>query len=168
GSVEAAKAMMTAATAVVRAGGHGVFIDNSGLAHGRDDWFNLAEDKNAGGLYWAYVAGNQDNAQQVVFSCGMHCLGLRDAELPTREISDTQFAGFLLHNFLGYTYQSGRTIHDGDIVGGGPDQPDSPTFRAHQALCTRFAAGTPFHNPYGIWRLERMWPEEVQELKVEP
>src|SRR5205823_2609384 len=44
GSVDAARAMMRAAAAVVRAGGAGVFIDNSALAHGGRNWLDMTDD----------------------------------------------------------------------------------------------------------------------------
>src|SRR5206468_2333132 len=79
GSIPAARAIMQAATALIRAGALGVMVDNSGNTHMPRDWMALAEDKQAGGLYWAYVgmAGGEDE----VWSTGMHCLGLRDAEI---------------------------------------------------------------------------------------
>ena len=50
GSAEAARAVMNAATALVKAGGYGVMVDNSGNTHGVDDWLALAGDKKHGGL----------------------------------------------------------------------------------------------------------------------
>src|SRR5215471_16032006 len=44
GSMESAATMMRAGAAIVRAGGAGVFIDNSGLAYGGADWIELADD----------------------------------------------------------------------------------------------------------------------------
>src|SRR6516164_9625805 len=44
GSMPAARTMMQAGAAVVRAGGAGVFIDNSTLAHGGRHWLELTED----------------------------------------------------------------------------------------------------------------------------
>jgi hypothetical protein len=146
GSPEAARAIMDAATALLHAGGTGVFIDNSGCAHGKRDWLKLAGDKQPGGLYWAYVAvtGGADE----IFSTGMHCLGFRDAEMP--DPPDRQFGGFFVHNFLGYMYQSGATILDGEMLG----DEGEPMYRVRDTPCTRFPADAPFHNPYGVWRLE--------------
>jgi hypothetical protein len=148
GSVENARAMMEAATALVRAGGAGVFIDSTTAAHGRTDWLALAEDTEPGGLYWAFivVGGGEDE----VFSTGMHCLGFRDAELPG-PITDPNHAGFILHNFLGYVYQSGIEVKDGDALGG----EEGPEYRAVYAACTRFLPGAPFFNPFGVYRLEK-------------
>ncbi|HEV8004175.1 MAG TPA: hypothetical protein VGP63_30200 [Planctomycetaceae bacterium] len=43
GSLESALTMMQAGAAIVRAGGAGVFIDNSALAHGGHDWIEMTE-----------------------------------------------------------------------------------------------------------------------------
>src|SRR4051812_33299963 len=44
GSLEAARTMMQAGAAIVRAGAAGVFNDNSGLAHGGQLWLEMTED----------------------------------------------------------------------------------------------------------------------------
>jgi hypothetical protein len=146
GSPEAARAVMRAGTALLRAGGFGVMVDNSGNAHGVEDWLALAGDEKPGGLYWAFVGAA--GSSEEVWSCGMHCLGFRDAEV--RGGPGKNEMGFLLHNFLGYAYQSGVAINDGDPLG----DEEGAMFRARAHPCTRFPPGTPFHNPYGIWRLE--------------
>src|SRR5207248_839164 len=56
GSPDAARTMMRAAAAVVRGGGVGVFIDNSGLAHGGQNWLDLTEDGGSDALSFAYVS----------------------------------------------------------------------------------------------------------------
>jgi hypothetical protein len=155
GSLDNARATMQAVAALVHAGGSGVFIDNSGNAHGRDDWLKLAGDPQPGGAYWAFVAVTA--SEEEVFSVGMHCLGFRDAEMP--DPPGREQGGFMIHNFLGYTYQSGNEMHDGDPIG----DPAGPTHRVRALACTRFPADTPCHNPYGIWRLEWMDDEEDDE-----
>jgi hypothetical protein len=146
GSLDAARAMLAAGAAMLKAGGTGVMVDNCGAAHSPKDWMALAGDKQMGGMYWAFVVvtGGDDE----VFSTGMHCLGFRDAELPNPPSRDE--GGFILHNFLGYCYQSGATILDGEAIGG----PEGAEFRLRHVPDTRFPAGARFHNPYGLWRLE--------------
>jgi len=157
GSPVAARAIMAAATALVKAGGYGVMVDNSGNTHGVDDWLALAGDTQPGGLYWAYVS--MAGGSEEVFSAGMHCLGFRDAEARVPNIPDgpgREEIGFLLHNFLGYCYQSGIPVNDGDPLG----DEESALFRARHRPCTRFPAGTPYHNPYGVWFLEPIGEED--------
>src|SRR5437773_705133 len=55
GSKEAARAMMRAAAAIVRAGGAGVFIDNSALAHGGQDWLEMTDDGGSDALSFAFA-----------------------------------------------------------------------------------------------------------------
>ena len=55
--MEAARTMMQAGAAVVRAGGAGVFIDNSTPAHGGgSDWLDMTEDGGPDALSFAFVA----------------------------------------------------------------------------------------------------------------
>ena len=147
GSEEDARATMHAATALIRAGGSGVLIDSSTAAHGPTDWLALSNDSHGGGLFWAYVVVG--GSEEEIFSIGMHCLGFRDAEMPGP--LDPQSAVFYIQNFLGYVTQSGRTVHDGDILGG-----EDPSYRAIHVPCTRFLPDAPFYNPYGIYRLEKI------------
>ena len=146
GSVEAASAMLAAGAAMIKAGGTGVMVDNCGAAHSPRDWMALAGDKKIGGMYCAFVTvtGGDDE----LFSTGMHCLGFSDAELPNHPSRNE--GGFILHNFLGYCYQSGATILDGEAIGG----PEGAEFRLRHVPDMRFPAGARFHNPYGPWRLE--------------
>jgi hypothetical protein len=152
GSVEAARAIMKAGAALIQAGGHGVMVDNCGATHSPSDWLALASDEQMGGVYWAFVVVT--GSPEEVFSTGMHCLGFRDAELP--DPPDIKAGAFILHNLLGYSYQSGATIIDGEAIGG----PEGAEFRLRHVECTRFAAGSPFHNPYGVWRLETIGDDE--------
>ena len=148
GSVDAARAVMDATAALLRAGGYGVMVDNSGATHPPRDWFDLCRNpEDPGGAYWAFVAATAGDDE--AFTSGMHCLGLRDAEMRVDGL-EREAAGFMLHNFLGYALQSGNPILDGDALG----DEHSALFRARARPCTRFPAGTPFFNPYGVWSLE--------------
>src|SRR5262249_14319186 len=89
GSMQAARTMMRAGAAVVRAGGAGVFIDNSALAHGGRNWLEMTEDGGPDALSFAFVAivgGKTD-----VWTAGMHVLGLRDVVMKR---ADTEADGF--------------------------------------------------------------------------
>jgi hypothetical protein len=145
GSIEAATQLMTAAAAVLAAGGAGVFVDNSGIAHGATDWLTLLSDAENGGVYWAFVTAVRGDDE--LYSVGMHVLGYRDAVVPTTGNDEYDFR--TLHSFLGFTAFSGAAIGDGDLVG----DPVLPTFHANMQPDDRFSAGTPMFNQYGRWRL---------------
>ncbi len=145
GSIEAARQLMTAAAAVMAAGGAGVFVDNSGIAHGATDWLTLLDDAENGGAYWAFVSTVRSDDEQ--YSVGMHVLGFRDAIIPSTGNEEYDYR--TLHSFLGFTAFSGATISDGDVVG----DPVLPTYHAHMQPDDRFTASTPMFNQYGRWRL---------------
>ena len=145
GSHEAARTFLAIGAAFIRAGAQGIMVDNSGNCHSPRDWLALAGDKKPGGMYWAFVSVTAGKNE--VYSAGMHCLGFRDAE--RLNPVDPKASGMMLHEFLGYTYQSGVPILDGDPIGG----PDGPEFILHHTECTRFPKDSPWHNPYGVWQL---------------
>jgi hypothetical protein len=89
GSMEAARTMMRAGAAVVRAGGAGVFIDNSVLAHGGGHWLEMTEDLGPDALSFAFVAIVRGKAD--VWTMGMHVLGLRDVAMKRADIEAEGF-----------------------------------------------------------------------------
>src|SRR6185295_3689564 len=132
-----------ATAALVRAGGYGVFADNSGNCHGTEDFLKLADDPEDGGAYWTFVAitGSRTHG---LYSNGMHVFGFRDAVLSDPP-DDPQLAWFIINNFLGYTYASGVTIHDGELMLDGPGE---FPFRAVHVDDTKAPPNHPMHNPY--------------------
>ena len=170
GSFESAHRLMRAASAVVRAGGGGVFIDNSGTAHGSDDWFaltddpdNVADDGDRGGIYWAFAA--TVGSRKEVWTMGMNALGLADAVMPrgmggggAHDVHDEEgdhgkADHDLIHNFLAYSYRSGVELHDGDLIGN--ECFPRPVRITHEECPEMFKPETPMHNPWARWRL---WP----------
>lgn len=146
GSLEAVRRIVDGAAAVVRAGGAGVFVDNSALAHGSGTWLELADDRDdADALLYAFV--NRVGSSGEIWSVGMHTIGFRDAVLVRTGddlVDDPTLAGF-----LEYSLRPVHPVADGDYVGDG----NGPTFQVYKEPCRRFRPGSPLHNPYGSWRL---------------
>ena len=86
GSMAAALTMMQAGGAIVRAGGAGVFIDNSALAHGGGDWLQMTEDGRWDAVSFAFV--NVVRAKREMRTVGMHVMGLPDIVLQHSDIDD--------------------------------------------------------------------------------
>jgi hypothetical protein len=147
GSVQAARTMMQAGAAVVRAGGAGVFIDNSTLAHGAGHWLEMTEDGGPDALSFAFVAIVRGQIE--VWTMGMHVLGLRDVVMKR---ADVELDGFDIVEVIRYLCRSEKPIEDGHVIA----DLDGPRFRA----CTQESAaelvGSPMHNPFGRLKLVSM------------
>ena len=154
GSPERAAAALRHTAAVIRAGGVGVFVDNSGLAHGSDDWLALADathDADAVDDAAMHAFVNVYGAADRLWSIGMHLLGHRDATLVDRS-GDDERDDVMLRNALGYILLSGATIADGDRL---DDVGAGETLVVSLIDDDEVAPDHPMHNPSGRYRLTR-------------
>jgi hypothetical protein len=147
GSTEAARAMMQAGAALVRAGGAGVFIDNSGLAHGGQQWLEMTDDGGPDALSFAFVALIASQAD--VWTVGMHVLGLRDIVMKR---ADIEAQGLDIVEVIRYVCQAEKPIEDGHLLA----DLDGPRFQALTEPGPERLARTPMHNPFGRLRLVSM------------
>lgn len=143
GSMAAAHALMRAAAAIIKAGGAGVFIDNSGLAHGGRDWLAMTDDGGPDALSFAYVAIITSKTE--VWTMGMHALGLREVVMKRADADH-----FDPIEVIRYMCASEKPIGDGHILA----DPNGPRFRASaEPDDDQRTAGSPMHNPFGRLRL---------------
>jgi hypothetical protein len=147
GSMPAARTMMQAGAAVVRAGGLGVFIDNSTLAHGGRQWLDLAEDGSPEALSFAYVALVSGRAD--VWTMGMHVLGLRDIVM---KHADLEAHGFDIIEVIRYLCAADKPIEDGHLLA----DLSGLRFQAFTEPAPEGLAGSPLHNPFGRLKLISM------------
>jgi hypothetical protein len=147
GSLPAARTMMQAAAAVVRAGGAGVFIDNSAVAHGGQKWLEMTEDGGPDALSFAFVAIVR--GQTDVWTMGMHVLGLRDVVMKRAEVES---GGFDIIEVVRYLSRGEDPVEDGHLLG----DLDGPRFQAIAEEGAKAPAGSPLHNPFGRLRLVSM------------
>jgi hypothetical protein len=144
GSLRAARTMMEAGAAVVRAGGAGVFIDNSALAHGGRDWLALTEDGRPDALSFAFVAIVR--GQTDVWTMGLHVLGLRDVVIKR---ADAEADDFDIIEVIRYLAGGEKPIEDGHVLA----DLSGPRFRAFTQAGDEDLAGSPMHNPFGRLKL---------------
>lgn len=145
GSLAAARTMLQAGAAIVRAGGAGVFIDNSTVAHGGQQWLDLADDGGPEALSFAFVAivgGKLD-----VWTMGMHVLGLREVIMNRSDAHE-----FDIVEMIRYLTQSEKPVDDGHVIA----DLDGPRFRVYREDSKEFSAGSPMYNPFGRLRLVSM------------
>jgi hypothetical protein len=147
GSMEAARTIMEAGAALVRAGAAGVFIDNSGLAHGGELWIEMTEDGGSDAVSFAFVAivrGKTD-----VWTMGMHVLGLRDIVMKRADVEEK---GFDIVEVICYLARGDKPVGDGHIIA----DLDGPRFQCYAEDGDAKMAGTPMYNPFGRLRLVNM------------
>jgi hypothetical protein len=145
GSMASARTMMQAGAAIVRSGGAGVFIDNSALAHGGQQWLEMAEDGGPDALSFAFVAiisGKTD-----VYTMGMHALGLRDIVMKRADMEGD--GGFDIIEVIRYVSRGDKPVDDGHVIA----DLSGPRFRALTQDSDAKLAGTPMHNPFGRLKL---------------
>src|SRR5207237_479622 len=152
GSLEAARDVMGAVSAVVRAGGLGVKVESAGLAHSVGQWQRLATEAETSNeaLYHAYVTRIARPEENLFYTCGMHNLGLRDVvvqdDLPTQE------AASLLQTFALYTLLEKPALASGHTFSVAPQ---APVYRLAEEPCSYYTEDDLFYNPFGMWVLSR-------------
>lgn len=144
GSLPAAHKMMQAGAAMVRAGGAGVFIDNSGLSFGGQDWLAMTEDGGSDALSFAFTSIIRGRAE--VYTMGLHVLGLRDILMKRSDIEED---GFDITEVIRYLARGDKPIEDGHMLG----DLDGPQFQAFAQDSDAKLQGSPMYNPFGRLKL---------------
>src|SRR5690349_13089274 len=111
GSMDAARAMMRAASAIIRAGGAGVFIDNCALAHGGQNWLDYTEDASPDAVTFAFVSIIRGDDE--VYTMGMHVMGLREIVMKR---TDIEVQGFDIVEVIMYVCRGEKPIEDGHLI----------------------------------------------------
>ena len=112
GSMAAALTTMQAGAAIVRAGGAGVFIDNSVLAHGGEDWIKMAEDGSSDAVSFAFV--NIVKGKGDVRTVGMRAMGLPDIVM---QLTDTDTDGEVIIDAVRSMCRAEKPMGDGHLLG---------------------------------------------------
>ncbi len=148
GSLDAARKMMRFASALLRAGGLAVKVESAGKSHTAKEWTEYAkESANPQSLFEAFVVlvGGQRTGY---YSCGMHNLGLPDAQVPGTVPNNE--AGAILRGFLLYMLAEKPEIRSGNTFS---LTADGLIYVLTHGACEQFAEDNVFHNPFGVWEL---------------
>lgn len=154
GSLEAAHRMMEAANGLLKAGGLGVKVETSGVAHAPADW---AEQCQYNYLFKSHTSYVVYVASDEVYSCGMHNFGLPDALVSAVE-SDNPAE--LLRVFTLYLLSESPEIKPGQTFSA---DEDAPRYRIESHPGVFYGEDSLFNNPYGTWKLVL-----IEERKAEP
>lgn len=151
GSLETARHIMDAAAALLWAGGIAVRVESSGAVHSVGQWLNCVrhQESDLAALSDAFVLLTQQD--DLVYSCGMHNFGLRDAVISIKNAPEEPVR--TLQTFLLYLMQENPELKDGTIFS---TQPDLPHYRLKGLKCTNYPPGDLLYNPFGLWRLTKI------------
>lgn len=144
GSMDAARAMMRVAAAIIRAGGAGVFIDNSGLSHGGQNWLEYTEDASPEAVSFAFVSIYRGDDE--VHTMGMHVLGYRDIVMKR---TDIEVQGFDIIEVILYVCRGDKPIEDGHLIA----DPEGPRFQVVFQPSNNERYPGPMKNPFGQMKL---------------
>ena len=143
GSMDAARSMMRAASAIIKAGGAGVFIDNSGLAHGGEQWLYMTEEGSSDAVSFAFVSIIRSDTE--VWTMGMHVLGLRDLVMKRSDVE----GGYDIVEVIRYVCAGDKPVEAGHIIA----DLDGPRFQAQAEPSEDKNRARTMHNPFGRLRL---------------
>jgi hypothetical protein len=152
GSIDAAATMLQAGAAIVRAGGAGVFIDNSGLAHGGGDWLEMADDSGPDAISFAFAA--IISGDEEVWTMGMNVMGLPDVVMRAADLAED---GDEIIEVIRYLCRGEKPVGPGHLLA----DESGPRFQALAADGDDFPATSPMHNPNG--RLKLVHVKDIAE-----
>ena len=150
GNLIQAKQLADAGAMLLHIGGLGVKVETAGKAFEKEQWLKQLADFEPSKLYSLFVLDSIVDSAGMVYSCGMHNLGLRDTIVGGM---DFQEAVNLIQVF-GY-YQ----IIDNPIITANQTfsvAEDSPVYRIITEDEQPNKGDEFFENPFGMWRLVRV------------
>jgi hypothetical protein len=144
GSLESARTTMQAGAAVVRAGGAGVFIDNSALAHGGGDWIELTDDGGPDAISYAFASIIQGGRE--VYTMGMGVMGFPDLVMRSADLDEQ---GETIVDIIRYVCGGEKPIGLGHLLA----DEQGPRFQVVATTSDEFDTQSPMHNPFGRLRI---------------
>lgn len=152
GSIKRAHRMMQAASAILEAGGAGVFIDNSALSHGGENWKTMTEDGSSDAISFAFVSIIRSKSQ--LMTMGMHVLGYPELELTHHGDPACEEA---LVSLIRYVSSGEKPVSQGHLI----FDETGMSYRVTESTKHRFKSESPMYNPFGHLKLIRT--QEIAE-----
>jgi hypothetical protein len=140
GSLDAALTMMQAGAAIVQAGAAGVFIDNSGLAHGGGDWLAMTEAGESDAISFAFTAIVRGRHE--LYTMGMRAMGFPDVLM---RCSDVDEQGEPIIEIVRYICSGQKPMDVGHVL----MVERQLHFQVVARTSDEFDAQSPLHNPFG-------------------
>jgi len=147
GSLDAARTMLQAGAAIVRAGAAGVFIDNSALAHGGADWLAMADDGVPEAISFAFASIIRGRHE--VYTMGMQTMGFPDLLMQAADVDER---GETMIEIIRYVCGGDRPIDVGHVLA----DEQGPRFQIVARETDDIEPPSSMHNPYGRLKIVSM------------
>jgi hypothetical protein len=147
GSMESALTMMQAGAAIVQAGGAGVFIDYSAMAHGGDNWIAMTEDGGSDAISFAFSTIIRGSRR--VYTMGMQVMGYPDLLMSPADIDERADT---IVDIIRYICGGDRPIDVGHLLA----DEQGPRFQVVAKEFDEHDADSAMHNPYGRLKIASM------------
>ncbi|WP_197065349.1 DUF4261 domain-containing protein [Massilia sp. 9096] len=147
GSAQNVQALMLAARAVLDAGGLGVKVESSGIAHSPAAWRNMCSELVLFSAYRAFVLVVTMHGE--AYSCGMHTFGLWDVRVADE---DSASALQTARAFSHYLFTESPSLEDRQTFS---SDAQAPVYRISSGGNVEYEHSL-FANPYGTWQLRRI------------
>jgi hypothetical protein len=131
---------------LLKAGGIAVKIENSGVAHSKEEWLKLQNNSEYFPLYSHFVT--LVGEENVYYSCGMQVFSLPDV-ITSSKLSPQETAD-LINNFNLYNLVERPSIKDGETFSVGQN---TPLMRISIFNDSRYGKDNLFYNPFGLIEL---------------
>lgn len=150
GNFEAASSIAKAAKALLGAGGLGVKVETAGTAFSPNKWEEFTEKGSPVDLYNMYVIDAIGNATDLLYSCGMHNLGLKDTIIRGLAFQE---AYQVLSTFNYYLLLEKPEIEENQTFS---IAKDAPVFSIQEETDQPNKGEELFENPFGMWSLRQV------------
>lgn len=146
-NVQELKEVIEVGNGLLNAGGIALKIETAGVAYSKDEWKELAENKEIFPIYSHVVTlvGDEDG----YYSCGMQAFALPDVVI-NGDI-EPEAAADLLNDFNLYNIVEQPKLKKGDTIS---FTENSPVYQLSYYTDYRYEQEDPFYNPCGLWKLE--------------
>ncbi|MEI5906628.1 DUF4261 domain-containing protein [Bacillus spongiae] len=143
---EGLKQVVDVGATLLKSGGLAVKVETSGIAHTKDEWYQLLENQEYFPIYSHFVTLVGD--KESYYSCGMKAFGLPDV-IASSSISPEEAAD-LFNNFNLYNIVEHPSFNNGDTFS---LEPNSPLYKIHFIPEFRYEEDDAFFNPFGLVKL---------------
>lgn len=154
------KEMIDIAGVLLKAGGLAVEIEASGIAYIKEEWNEIAENKDETSIHGYFVSLVEDDETEIYYSRGMQFFGLPDTSIPctcdadeaNKIITEINLCQLIKKQKI----KNGHTFNIDGI---------STTYKIHKTTDFRYDKKTIYFNPHGVIKLTPI--KEVEEIDKE-